>query len=358
MTTVNIPATCRVALKTSAWISNTDRYPDANVQSFLAEETNRICRWDTKAAEFSVPASSIPAGASGSTTMWRFVVRSSPFARYFHVVFEMTKSGLDGTLHDPSGKVLCELSDGTDVGTAEFHYGANPGAADNFYEPSNWGTGYATISSAGSKVTLTANTDYYFTVSAEDHGRIVGVAVYEEMLASDTDNGYLNSGVTAGGPIYDADTSAMVPLLRAAWKNGCGLWHWASHTDALAPTRTSGTRANWIDQTITGVGNPATSEPGVGLYLANKSTERRVTVPCKLFVFAKMSTGAVTGHVYLHSADSGEAVDISVTSATAAWYTATVDLAANDTNRYVLRIMGDNINTLTLYAATLIQYEA
>lgn len=356
MTTVNIPQYARKALKTSQWMRN-NLYVDAYVQSFLAEETNRICRWRTKAISFSTPIDAIPAVTGTSRSRWRAVYRATTFAKYLWIKFELARcnlgAGAGGATGDPFGKLLVQDSGGATVGTAEFHYGANPGVTVSDV-PSEWGTGYVAITSGGSIVSLTPGTDYYLTVSDEQGARVISACVYEESAAGDTANGYLDGGVAAGGPIYDEDRGDMVTMLRDAWKhNAAGIWYWASHTDATAPSRTTNTGANLIDQTV---GFSAASHPGVTIDLANRSTIRRGTVPCAWYVYAKQAAGT-GGTMKLVGISGGILATLTITSTTAQWYSTTVNLAASS-DRWGLLVAGNNVNATTFYASSLFQYEA
>lgn len=348
MSTVVIPQYLRLPLQTNGRMRN-GLYPNAYAQTFMAEETNRIARWRTKAFEHSTPPADLPAKVIGSRIRWRAPFHASTHARYLWIHFLMSKTGLDGALGDPYGKVLVELADGTDVGTAEFHYGANLGATTGLDVPSKWAEGFELVRSGGVPVELTPGTDYYLTFSDENYGRMIAASAYEESLQADTDNGYIQTLSVAGAPIFDSDRSGPIGILREAWKsNASGLVYWSSDTDATAPTRVANTIANIFDQTISAV---SASSPGFTLPMARRSTVRRVFVPVRFYVYAKITSGS--GNVsLLNSTPTG--VQVGPNSAVAQWYTVDDVLVAAD-DKYDLRLTSNGVGTLTVYAAALIQ---
>jgi hypothetical protein len=364
MSTVDIPSACALALQSARYFRN-GQYPDALAQSTLATETNRILRWRTKALDFTTPLSALPSMAfgSGSRTRWRAVYHASSHARYLWVHYLIQRSYLDGATADPHGKLLLELADGTDVGTAEFHVAGTPSpdGSNAFVYPNNWRTGFVRVSSGGSPVAITPDTDYYLTFSDEDHCRIIAASVYEESQLADTANGYVDGSKVAFSPIYDADRGSLAPLLRTAWKrNAAGLWYWSSDEDATAPTRSSATLANILDQTVTGASTSST--PGAKTDVTYCSTVRRAAagtncVPVKWFVYAKMTPAAGTnGHVKLVDTTGFVAQDIAITSTVAAWYSASFSIP-NGNNKLDLQLKGDGVNSVVVYGSSLFQYD-
>ena len=355
----------RKALQTSQVLRN-GRYPSAYTQTHLAECTNQIAKYAYKAVEFHCPISVIPArnGSDASRTRWRGVWHTSPFAKYLWVRFQMAQVG-DNTgtsaSQDPYGKVLIELSNGDDVGTASFHWGYTTAAASDV--PSNFGYGLLPlVDTNGNRVTITGDTDYYVTCSDEQSARMIGVSIFEECHPADTANGYVETAVSTGGPIEDCDRGptgtqlGVIPILRTAWKRGAAnLWHWASNIDSSAPGRITATSRNWIDQTVA---FSDASHPSVKLDLTNRSTVRRTTVPVKWFVNAVMSPAAGTdGLITLVGLSGGSVATITINSTTQAWYSTTANIVAGE-DQWALLLEGDGTNSCVLYASSLIQYEA
>lgn len=353
--TIQINRTARRGLSTLKHFRN-GMYPASYPHGFLVEETNRLVSLRTKAVELGCAISLIPSLTSSSRTRWRAVYHSSTHAGYLWVRFEAAQVPL-GTGAGPAGgdpyvKVLVEDSGGTDIGTAEFHYGANPGTSVSD-TPSYFGAGYMQIvDTNGDAVQIDPQTDYYITVTDEG-SRAIAVSIYEEALEPTEANGYVEPATAAGAPIFDGER-AIIPKLRDAWKRGAAsLWHWSSNTDATAPTRTASTSRNWIDQTFSG--SFGSGEPLVKLYLANKTTVRRTTVPCKWFVNASRATSG-TATVSLVGLNAGIVAVQNITSSSAAWVSATVNLPAAE-DSYVLLIAGTGTNAITFYASSLLQYE-
>jgi hypothetical protein len=356
MTTVNVPSVLQPALQTNQVIRNSS-YPSTAVQSFFQQQTNFILRHRAKeVASFASGIDDIALGGfTGTQSNWRFAYRSSSHARHMFVDFVMAM-GYKGSSDDPFCSMLLENGAGTDIGTATFHYGATD--EDIPDQLSTFGSSRQAVKSGGVIVELAPDTEYFGTFSSTDGGRLVSATVYEVSLDPDTDNGYCTSGVAISSPVMDEDRELVVTNLRDAWKhNAAPLWHWASAVDSAAPTRTTATSRNWIDQTL-GAGGVIASDPAVTLVqLPKLSTVRRVTVPCKWWVHAKLASGVGPATVTLVGQTAGVVATIGVVTATAAWYSADVDLDAVS-DRYALHMTGDGVVAMTLYASSLYMYEA
>lgn len=354
MSSVNVPQYVRVALQTDQWIQNGKFFtPDAHVMTFLQEEANRIAAYRIKSWQFFSPLDAIPAAAGlGSRQRWRFAFHSSPLCSFYWCRFVMAP----GDATNPVGHVGFSHA-GVSLETAEanFNYGNTPGP-----DTPNWlGVGTSPTNDGNVIVQLTPDTDYEAQIVDFDNARIQSVSIWEVTLPRDTDNGYLQSGVVAGGPIMDDQRAALVTLLRELWKEqGAPLLTFASDTDDTAPARGDATPANLIDPTFTGA--PTASSPGAFLQLAYHSTIRRGTVPCVFKVYAACAP-AGTGHVYLTDAAGTDLADIWITSSTPQWWTTTVDLPATDA-KYDLRFAGGGVTlfgleVVSVYAVSLYQYE-
>lgn len=364
MSTVNAPKFLRPALQTNQFMRNGGFYPDARAQTFMNEETNRICLWRTKeVATFSVPIASIPALASTSRPRWRFVIHSSPFARFLWLRCVSAQvaigSGTGPAGGDPFVKLLVQTVVPATVGTAEFHYGANPTAGATIDTPAFFGEGLIPLNDGTNFVAIPADTDLYCTISDEG-SRAVCCTVYETALEPTTLNGYLESGVVAGAPIYDEDRGDMATILRTAWKRGAAhLANWSTDTDATAPTNATSTNKHIID----GSAPPVTAaKPGWTIDLTNRSTVRRAAsgVPCIMQVFAKHSVGGATAGVVM-LLDSGGGVITSVAGfgTVAGWKSSGAFFMPATVAKYDLFFNNNSIaGTITPYAVSLYQYEA
>lgn len=327
-------------------------YPAANTQLALAETANHINEWCTKAIEFRCPISAIPALSATARTRWRGVIHTSPFAENLFVKFEAAQINDNlGTAHaskDPFVKVLVEDSGGTDIGTAEFHFGYSVGSNDT---PNTFGTIRLPIVDAnGVIVQVDPSTDYFISVSDEQSARAIGVSIYERHLGASTANGYARTEAVAGSPILSADRQTLLTNLRNQWTDGAaGLWHWASNTDATAPTRTGGDQ-NIIDASST---TPSASTPGATLDLRNRSTVRRSTVPCIWYVNASRTAG--TAGVSIGINGGTVIATITPTTSSPAWYSTTFDLPATLTKYDILHSCSGG--TVTTYASSLLMLE-
>ena len=341
------PTEAYVPTQVSLRIKN-GNHVDAGSQSVTMTEANRIVAYrGEEVCSFSQRISAIE---SGSGVSWRCAYHSSTHVRYLWVRFEYAMIDAGGGT-DMHVKALVENAAGTDLGTATLRY--SPLGTPPLDTPNEFGSAIVPLlDTSGEMVSPLADTDYFITISHENNGRLIACCIYEESLEPTTANGYLESGVAAKGEIYADHRADLIPLLRNAWKRNAGpLWLWAA-SDVAAITRTSGTRANWIDQTIT---TPSTASPGVTLDLRYKSTDRRVTVPCRWWIYAKMAAGIA--EVVLSTVGAPEIEVINITSSTAAWYSATINLPAAE-DKYELMIAGNGASLLTIYASSLLQYEA
>jgi hypothetical protein len=320
----------------------------------MQEETNHLLWVRSKqVGRWRSPIQSVHTtnSAGSSLNRWRFVYHAGTHATRLYARMIAARAYTDGTPAEPFVRLLIELSDGTDVGTIDFHMSNVQRSSDT---PNEWSETVLPLrDSNGDIVELTPDTDYYGTFIDFDGGRLISATVYETSLAADTDNGYLPDGPVAGSPVFDEDRGDLTTVLRNAWKrNAAALWHWAADTDALAPTNTTATDTNVIDAST----SVSAASAGATLDLRNRSTVRRTTVPCKLFVYGKNTVGTgSSGQVQLKDSGGTNLVTINLTSTTAAWFSATVDLPATLAKYDVTFDTG--AGTTTVYAFSLIQYE-
>lgn len=353
MSGVSIPIRQRAALRTNQYARN-GTYPAAYMQAYMQEEANHLLWVRSKqVGRWTCPIQSIPATntAGTSATRWRFVTHSGTHASRYYARMIAARSYTDGTDAEPFVRLLIELSDGTDVGTIDFHMSNVQKSSDT---PNEWHETVLPLrDSNGDIVELTPDTDYYGTFIDFDGGRLISATVYETSLAADTDNGYLPDGPVAGSPVFDEDRGDLTTVLRTAWKrNAANLWHWASNTDSAAPTNATATDTNVIDGSTSVSGASA----GATLDLRNRSTVRRTTVPCKFFVYGKNTVGVGSnGQVQFKDSGGTNLLTVNLPSTTAAWFSGTVNLPATQAKYDVTFDSG--AGTTTVYAFSLIQYE-
>lgn len=355
MTVVTIPVRQRAALRSNQYMRN-GAYPSAYAQAYMQEEANHALWVRSKqVGRWTCPIQSIPAPNSAGSTVnrWRFATHAGSHASRFYARMIAARSYTDGADAEPFVRLLIELDDGTDVGTIDFHMSNVQKSSDT---PNEWSEFIGPLRDTnGDIVELTPDTDYFGTFIDNDGGRLISATVYETSLAADTDNGYLPDGPVAGGPVFDEDRGDLITALRTAWKrNSATLFHWASNTDSSSITRTSATRANWLDQSLTTV---TASSPGVSLQLANKGTVRRAGVPAKLWVYGSVGAG---GPAYVSMRDSNgvDFCEVEIGDPAAQWWESNIELltAADDTKLDVY-IESDGTHTAEIFAVSLLQYE-
>jgi hypothetical protein len=185
---------------------------------------------------------------------------------------------------------------------------------------------------------------------------VIAVMAYEEApLTVDDATSYYNESVpTAGMPIYDSTRERLLVGLSNMYRqNGGTLFHWG-RLDGTARTRSSATLANLIDGSTTG--NPTSATRGVHLDLTYRNTVSRTSVPFELAVYAQTAAGSA-GVVRLRDTSGNNLISITNISTTAQWYTATGLIPASAA-KYDLQFAGDGVNTLSVYAASVYEYEA
>ena len=155
----------------------------------------------------------------------------------------------------------------------------------------------------------------------------------------------------AGAPLYDADREKLlVGFSNMLRHNGGTIIHWGLSTGGTR-TRTSATPINLIDNATTGA--PTAATPGYHLDLTYRRTASRTTVPFEIGVYASNLVGV--GAVTLRSS-SGVIATCAIAGG-AAWYTTTASIPAG-VDKYDLQFYGDGTNPLTVYAVSLIEWEA
>jgi hypothetical protein len=354
VSSLNIPASMDLALQSLRWVHN-ERYPDALFVSGLIEDTNQLLRLRSKEiGRFCCGVGAIPGPVVGARTRWRFAWHSSPKAKYCYVVFVSAYARTGTTNLDPYAKLKIMSGVSTLVGTCEYHSGAGAVSPVPPDTPAYFSISYNILNDGVAAVTIPADTELHGFVE-DNYSRIVAAVVYEVSAESDTANGYVEHAHAVHSPIVDGTRQDLTTALRTQWKRGAAhLWNWCVDDETTPRTRTANTYLNLIDSASTDM--TSAGVVSAKLDLANCSTLRRGTVPCRLRVNAKMSSG--TGTVRLmRGSDNTTITTININSATQGWFDADINLVANQ-DTYSLFFASDGTHTLTVYAASLYQYEA
>ena len=206
------------------------------------------------------------------------------------------------------------------------------------------------------EIAITPGTVYECAVITTNFARPLSISVYELGATTTTESvGYYNQRAPqAGSPLYDADRERLLvgvdAMLRA---NGGTRIHFGMSTGA-ARTRTSATPINLVDNTTTGA--PTAATPGVHLDMTYRNTSSRSTVPFELAIYGSTAASGA-GRVRLVGQSAGTIVDVPVDDAAAQWFVETCSLPAG-ADKYDLQFYGDGVNLTTIYAASLVEWEA
>jgi hypothetical protein len=201
-------------------------------------------------------------------------------------------------------------------------------------------------------------TGYAVTGSTSNEAaRVLAACAYElgNPTIDESTNYYNTHQPTAGSLIYDADRERLLVGLSNMYRqNGAINCHW-SLTDGVARTRSSATQVNLIDNTTTGTPTAGT-HPGWYIDPRYHRTASRTTVPFEWAVYASMSAGS--GTCRLIDTVGNTYGTITVNSATPQWWAATFSLAESAEIYIVPQFAGDGAGTLSVYAASAIEWES
>lgn len=282
----------------------------------------------------------ILSGASASTTVARWRIRTGPYADRLAVVLLLGEAFENGaSAAQPYAEVDLKISGGatTTLGPFVAPITAFTGVGD---APNDCLVAMATSD-------VNASTVYECALRQVEYCRVVAVLVFEQGSATAITT---LPDVVAGSPIYDAHRNALLPPLSNMHAECGGIsWHW-SLFDGSSRTRTSSTAINLIDNTTTGT--PTTAHYGVYLTPAYHNRASKTTVAFSLGAYASISGGA-TGTVRLIDT-SGNTYSLSITGASLAWNAGTVNLPATEAF-YALQFLSDGTQTLTVNAVSLIE---
>jgi hypothetical protein len=341
-----------------AQFARNGRYPDANLQAEIADLANRTALYRLKeiarfgAEDIYDNAVSYPS-ADTERVRWRFAFQASPYAACIIVNAWMTQTMASVTA-DPYARVRIQTGAPATLGDAELHFGlteATTGAEQLALLSSAQFSPVSAyvLDSNGDKAVPVAGTAYYGTISDFNRSRIVAISVYEGSL--DTAAPF-QQGHAVQTPIFDKDRQDILVAARTMWKQQAAhLFNFSVPYDANVRTRSSATPANIHDNSSTVV---STATPGYTLDLRNRSTVRRVTVPCVFKAYGSIPSGS--GTVVLKDSTGTIVATATINSATPGWFSTTCNLPAT-LAKYDLMYAGSGLQTVSVYAASLYQSE-
>lgn len=278
-------------------------------------------------------------GYSGTTTLARWRFRSGHAAAAVRIFLIMGRDNAAGTAVSPKVTVT--------VGSEsyDFIYGQSPTASDDAPDD---------LQLMAVTLTIAPETAYSCSVVSSDYGRVLAACVFEvgeETIDEGTE--WFNATIAqAGTELTDAFHGRCLQGLSELHRhNGGSMFHW-SLINGAARTRSSGTRINLVDNSTTGA--PSSSTPGFRLDLSYRATEATATVAVEVAVYGSIGAGSAT--VTLVDSSNTTMATVTVNGA-AAWYTATATLAASS-EKYDLYLAGDGVNSASIYAVSIQEWEA
>jgi hypothetical protein len=343
MTTVRIQAGAPIVPAPRVMARN-GLAPTAFHQARLRGLANHIARYRTKHIASFASANINTNYADWSPgdparTRWRSVYHSSPFASRLKVIVANWRPfpalGVGGA-HAPGEHFINVYTiAGTNIATLIL-----PGAPRQIVFPDDYTVGpenffyrYGTFFdlNTGAPYDVPTDTDLHLQVVETPNVQTLSVALYEDSLEGDTDNGYIDPLVHVGTPILASGRSGVATLLSSMWKRGASqLWNWSKVTDTAGVygprTIASATSTNLIDQTSTGA--VSSTSAGVHLNLSNVVRLNDTGANVKVWVYGKNSV-ASNGQVKLLQA-GGSAINVGPFGTSLAWVSGTGQLAATD----------------------------
>lgn len=282
---------------------------------------------------------------AASTNLARFRWRTGYGAEYVRIV------GLQCVANTSTGdpRTELELVNVTDaVTTTAGPWQGYIDTASTDDAPSTWRIFTDTIAVTAGKV-------YTATFKTYDSCRPMALLVMEIGGGTITEavNYYSAANMVSDAPILDATREKILGGLGAMYRQNGGLVvNWA-RDDGSARTRSSATAANLVDGTTTGT--PTAATYGYSCDLRYRNSSSRTGIPVELAVYGSIPAGSGTVKVI----DTGGTTHLTATvnSATPGWFTATGTITASDL-KFDLQFAGDGVNTLSVYAVSLVEYES
>ena len=282
---------------------------------------------------------------AASTNLARFRWRSSHGAEHVRIVMLQCVSGASSG--DPRTEI--EFINVTDAVTT------TAGPWQGFIDTVSSGDEPSTWRMVSDTHAITPGKVYAATVKTYDSCRPMAILVMEigGGTISEAVDYYSATNIVADAPIFDSTREVMLGGLGAMYRQNGGLVvNWANGNGA-AETRTSATHANIVDGASTGT--PTAATPGYSCDLRYRNSSSRTGVPVELAVYGSIPAGSGTVKVI----DTGGTTHLTATvnSATPGWFTATGTITASDL-KFDLQFAGDGVNTISVYAVSLIEYES
>lgn len=326
--------------------------PSASLETELANSMNFVSAIRGKCLSWATPIADVPAGSGSTRTRWRFFTHTSPFLRRLRAMVYMatadTTGGGGGGSNPSMSITVTNADESTTYGTATYSYGAFLGTPVD--TPERFGHGEITIA-------CPADTDVAIRVDDVNGGRVIAVAIQEEMLKLNSANGYIvPANVSIASPIYDARRQLLFETATAAWnRQAAHLCSWTVDDQSVPRLTAFNTSRNLIDNTSIAV---SAATPGPTLDLRYCKTRSSTTVPCMLAVWGAMSTGADTGQVRIVDSSGSTIGSVLITSTTASWHTAVIDMPAalDKVDPQFRCITGGLGDSFTVGAVSLYQY--
>lgn len=349
MTAISVSPNIRTLTQAARYTRN-GRVPDAAFHTEMIGLMNSAAAFRGKEVFRSVGSiADIPAQAAGTRHRHRFAFHTGPFAEKITAVFVIS-SLTDGLTDNAYARLALTDSAGTVTTSANWYAGASPnvgGIASTDY-PDNFSIGFATLA-------VTADTDCYGLISDVDHARIVSVVVFEEALAPDTANGYVNSSVAANGPIFYQQREDLITAANLMWKRGGSqLANWCSEIDSAARVAVAvKADTNIVDNSSTTV---SAATPGFTLDLTGKSTLTGGGVECKMAAYGIRTGTAGNSGVKLKDSSGTTLLNLNGVGASLGWFVSTVTLPASKA-KYDLQYFSSN-GTTTIYAVSIWEYKS
>lgn len=283
-------------------------------------------------------------GAS-SSNLARFRWRSSHGAEYVRIV--MLQCVANTSTGDPRTEI--EFVNVTDaVATTAGPWQGFIDTVSSGDEPSTWRMVSDTHAITPGKV-------YAATIKTYDSCRPMAILVMEigGGTISEAVDYYSATNIVADAPIFDSTREVMLGGLGAMYRQNGGLVvNWANG-DGAAATRTSATAANLVDGASTGSATTATA--GYSCDMTYRNSSSRTTVPVELAAYAAIPAGS--GTVRAIDSSGNVIATVTVNNATPQWFTATGSITAGAV-KFDFQSAGDGVNTISVYAVSLIEYES
>jgi hypothetical protein len=345
------------AIETDRWFRN-GKHPDAKAMNLMNAAMNAAMLFRTKTAfEFTgyigTSSGHILSSSAGTRDVWRAAFHTSPYthALLVRALLYPQKNGFEYDSYTTL-KIYSDTTESTLVTETEFHYGPNPLQSSSL-------SGWQHLKVVDKFVEgLTADTDYYALISNVDYGLCTSIVAADMQSMSENYSGYLPTNFTEETQILDKYRENLVTAIPPMWKRGAAkILNWSVLQQSSPQTITSATPTNLIDGTSTTYGS---SIPGYQLNMTGKARLSQSTgVPFRMVVFGKSSTDG-KGRVYLK--DSAGTTICSITDSwntgAGAWQTTTGVLPASDQKVYLVYDDNSSTGTLSIYAASLYEYEA